>query len=232
VGGLAVVVLYLTAVAYSWPLAPVRILYDGEAPPLPYRWVHPPANLPEGNQTPEPGAGSIALGPAGSQATSLVTGDAQAGMIFRSGAIAPRAGATSVQVTLTPLDPATVSRPPQDLQFDGNAYRADAIYSTGEPIALRMPVTAVLRYPKHATMLLRFAGAGWTPLEAHNVAGSLQIFAATDHLGVFVAAAPATAGRAPWKVYVAVGAAALGGLAAITGLLVRTRRRRLRSTKG
>src|SRR5712692_3991915 len=87
--GLAATALYLVAVEYTWRLAPSRILYEGEAPPLPYRWVHPPPNLTEDNQPPEPGAGSIALSPEGSQSTSVVTGDGQSGVIFRFGAIAP-----------------------------------------------------------------------------------------------------------------------------------------------
>ena len=76
--GLAAAALYLVAVAYTWPLAPIRILYEGEAPPLPYRWVHPPAELSRDNQPPEFGAGRIAFSPQGSQSTSIVTDDGQA----------------------------------------------------------------------------------------------------------------------------------------------------------
>ena len=189
--GAAAAALYLGAVAYTWPLAPVRILYEGEAPPLPYRWVHPPAALSQDNQPPESGAGQIALSPQGSQSTSIVTDDGQAGVIFRFGAIAPRTGATSAQVKVVPLDPAPLPRPPSGLRLDGNAYRVDATYNTGEPIVLRIPMTAVLRYPRHATMLLRLAGETWTTLDAHIVPGSLQIFAGTDHAGVFAAVGPA-----------------------------------------
>jgi hypothetical protein len=227
--GLAASVGYLLAGTFVWPAVPLKILYEGEAPPLPYRWVHPPANLPEPNQPPTPGSGTIALTPAGSQSASVLTDDGQAALILRFGAIAPHAGASSVTVRITPLDPATVSAPPSGLRFDGNAYRMEATYNTGDPIALRAPVTPVLRYPKHATMLLRFSGARWTSLETHVVGGSLQLFGPSDRLGVFVAAAPPTPAPVPWATYAPVAAAAAGVLATLAALILLRRRRPLPS---
>jgi len=222
--GAAAAALYLAAGAYVWPGIPVRLLYEGEAPPLPYRWVRPPANLPEPNQRPESGSGTIPFTPDGSQSASILTDDGQAAVIFRSGAIVPRAGVTSAAVTIIPLDPARVAPAPPGLRFDGNAYRMEAVYRGGTPITLAKPVTAVLRYPRHARMLLRSTGGGWSPLDAHLVAGALQVFASTDRLGVFVAAGPAVSGGIPWPA-VATGAAVVGVvLAAITAL--RRRRRR------
>ncbi len=223
--GVAAAALYLAAVAYTWPLAPIRILYEGEAPPLPYRWVHPPAELAQDNQPPQSGAGQIALTPQGSQSTSIVTDDGQAGVIFRFGAIAPRTGATSVQAKVVPLDPAALPRPPSGLRFDGNAYRVEATYNTGEPVVLSMPMTVVLRYPRHATMLLRLSGEIWTTLDAHIVPGSLQIFAGTDHVGVFAAVGPAGPPPAVWVGYAIAAAAVLGAAAAIAARLLRPRRR-------
>jgi hypothetical protein len=221
----ATAALYLGAVAYTWPLAPIRILYEGEAPPLPYRWVHPPAELSQDNQPPESGAGQIVLSTQGSPSTSIVTDDGQAGVIFRFGAIAPRTGATSVQVKVVPLAPAPLPRPPSGLRVDGNAYRVEATYNTGEPVVLRMPMTVVLRYPRHATMLLRHTGETWTTLDAHIVPGSLQIFAGTDHAGVFAAVAPAGPPPAVWIGYAVAAAAGLGAAAAVAARLLRARRR-------
>ncbi len=223
--GLAAAACYLIAGTFVWPAVPLRILYEGEAPPLPYRWVHPPANLPEANQPPAPGAGNIALTPAGSQSSSLLTDDGQAALIFRFGAIAPRSGASSVEVKITPLDPVALSPAPAGLQFDGNAYRMEATYNTGEPITLLKPVTPVLRYPKHATTLLRYSGAGWTSLETHVVAGSLQLFGPTDRLGVFAAAAARTSPPIAWVRDAAVAAAVAGALAALAALILARRRR-------
>ncbi|HET9000062.1 MAG TPA: hypothetical protein VFP86_10480 [bacterium] len=225
--GLAASVAYLVAGTFVWPAVPPKILYEGEAPPLPYRWVRPPANLPEPNQPPTPGSGTVALTPTGSQSSSVLTDDGQAALILRFGAIAPHGGASSVTIRITPLDPATVSPPPSGLRFDGNAYRMEGTYDTGGPIALLTSATPVLRYPKHATMLLRLSESGWTSLETHVVAGSLQLFGPTDRLGVFVAAAPPATAPVPWARYVPVAAAVAGVLAAIAALSLNRRRRPL-----
>ncbi len=222
--GAAAAALYLVAGAYVWPRIPVRLLYEGEAPPLPYRWVRPPANLPEPNQPPESGTGAIPFTPDGSQSASILTDDGQAAVIFRSGAIVPRAGGTSAAATITPLDPAGVAPAPPGLRFDGNAYRMAAVYRGGTPVTLAKPVTVVLRYPRHGPMLLRSRGDGWSPLDAHVVAGALQVFASTDRLGVFVAAAPAVSGGIPWLA-VAAGAAAVGVILAAIATLRRGQRR-------
>ncbi|HKV44094.1 MAG TPA: hypothetical protein VJT32_05380 [bacterium] len=222
--GAVAAAVYLAAGASTWPQLPTRLLYEGIAPPLPYRWVRPPANLPEPNESPETGQGSITLGASGSPSTSVVTGDGQAGVILRAGAVAPHAGAPSVEVTITPLDPGTLSPPPGGLQFDGNAYRIEATHPAGGSAALQAPVTVVLRYPRHATMLLRSTGTGWTPLEAHVVPGALQIFASADQLGVFIAAAPEGSTGIPSTTTLAVGAAIVG--LALAAFAANRRRRR------
>src|SRR5262249_17569239 len=158
---------YLVVGTQLWPAYPLRLLYEGEAPPLPYRWVRPPANLPEPNQPPSSGSGDIALTPTGSQSASILTDDGQAPLILRFAAIAPRRGASAVTVKLAPLDPRSIAPPPDKLVFDGNAYRMEATYNTGGPVTLVKPATPVLRYPKHATVLLRFSGSGWVALETH-----------------------------------------------------------------
>ncbi len=214
VWGVAAALAYFLAGALVWPGIPVRILYEGTAPPVPYRWVHPPANLASGNQVPQGGVGVIGLSPDGSASASILTDDAQAGVIFPRAAIIPRPRVTSVRVRLTPLDPASIAPPPPGLRFDGNAYRMEATYASGEAIALRRPVTPVLRYPVHATALLRSTGAAWAPLVAKRVEAALQIFAASGALGVFVAAGPAPAPSKPWGAYAAVTAGILAAAAA------------------
>lgn len=223
--GLVAAACYLIAGTYVWPTVPLKILYEGEAPPLPYRWVRPPGNLPEPNQPPLSGAGTIPFTPTGSQSASVLTDDGQAALILRFGAIAPHSGASSVTVRITPLDPNTVGAAPTGLRFDGNAYRMEAAYNTGQPVTLLKPATPVLRYPKHATTLLRSTGAGWVSLETHVVSGSLQLFGPTDRLGVFAAAAPPTT-PLPSARYVSVAAAAAGVLAALAALAAVWRRTR------
>lgn len=222
--GLAAAICYLLAGAQVWPSNPLRLLYEGEAPPLPYRWVRPPANLPEPNQPPASGVGEIALTPAGSQSASVLTDEGQAALILRFGAIAPRPGASTVTVRITPLDPGSVAPPPPNLMFDGNGYRMEATYNTGEAVTLVKPATPVLRYPKHATVLLRSSGSGWVVLETHVVAGSLQLFGPSDRLGVFAAAAPSRTSPLPWPRYAV--ALAVGGVLLALAAAVLARRRR------
>ncbi|HXQ57078.1 MAG TPA: hypothetical protein VOA19_14935 [Actinomycetes bacterium] len=57
--GVGIVVLYLAGAVVSGRASILarRPLLDGLAPPTPYRWVHPPAELAAGNKPPA-GAGS------------------------------------------------------------------------------------------------------------------------------------------------------------------------------
>jgi len=173
---------------------PLRILYDGFAPPPPYRWVRPPARLAAENQPPEAGAGSISLR-GGSEYAAVGTGDGQAFVIFPPGAIAPSTGESAAGITLTPLDPATIGPPPDGMRVDGNSYRIAARYATSQqPVVLRKPVTVILRYPTTGTRVLRSTDSGWIVLPSTNVHTGMQNVAETDRVGVFAAAGPVGGG--------------------------------------
>ena len=225
--------LYLAAALWAQDEGvPLRLLYDGFAPPLPYRWVRPPARLAAENQPPEAGAGSIALR-AGSESeyASIGTGDGQAFVIFPPDAVAPSNNEAAARVTLVPLDPATIGPPPEGTRVDGNAYRIAAAYAASQrPVVLRKPVTVILRYPTTGTGVLRSADSGWTSLHTINVHMALQDVAETDRLGIFAAAAPPGAGPLaflaglPRAVIVALSAA----LGLILVLVLRAVRRRAR----
>lgn len=217
--GLAAALLYLMVAPAVWRDVPARLLYEGEAPPAPYHWVHPPPELARDNQPPSGGTGQIGLNPTGSGSASILTDDAQAGVIFPHDAVAPKPGVTAAVVRIAPVDPATVAPPPAGFVFDGNGYRVDATYQNDGPVGLRRPVTPVLRYPRHATVLLRWSNGRWTMLDTKRVQAALQIFAASDRLGVFVAARPAGGGAGSWLLY---GAAALAVVvAAAIAVIVR-----------
>ena len=213
-GGVAAAAFYLATIVLAWPF-PIRLLYDGLVPLPPYRWVHPPAGRAKDNKPPLLGAGTVQLGPP-SQAAEISTDDDQALVTFPLGIIAPRAGETSVKVMVVPLDPVAVAPAPGERRFDGNAYRIEASYAaSGEPVVLSAPATVVLRYPVHATLLLRAGNSGWIPLKAQLFTGSQQALANTDRLGVFAAATlwnarglPGTGERA-----------CLAGLGAVGGLI-------------
>ena len=184
--GLAVAFFYVGVVAFSRGPAG-RILYDGLAPVAPYRWVHPPIDRAGNNQPPSPGSGAVVLGPQGSQATEISTGDEQALITVPDGAFPPHAGESSVKVTITPLDPATIAPVPPGHAFDGNAYRFEATYAgSGAPAVFTAPLTVVLRYAVHGVAMLRAQDRGWRPLHSTRFDGSQQVLATTDALGVFV----------------------------------------------
>jgi hypothetical protein len=219
--GLAAAALYLLVAPAVWHHFPARLLYEGEAPPAPYRWVQPPPELARDNQAPSGGSGEIGLNAFGSGSASILTDDAQAGVIFPHDAVAPKPGATAAVVRVTPVDPATVAPPPRGLVFDGNGYRVEAAYRGDGPVVLHRPVTPVLRYPRHATVLLRWSGGAWTPLDTKRVQAALQIFAASDRLGVFVAARPRGGGALPWWLYAGAAAVLIAG--AVVTLVMRGR---------
>ena len=220
--GLVATAVYLVTAPLTWRDMPARLLYEGEAPPAPYHWVSPPSDLARDNQPPTGGTGEIGLNPSGSGSASILTDDAQAGVIFPHDSVAPRPGVTAAVVRITPIDPATVAPPPPGLVFDGNGYRVEATYQHGGPIVLRRAVTPVLRYPRHATVLLRWSNGTWTALDTKRVEAALQIFAASDRLGVFVAARPAGGGTS-WVIYAAGAAAALIAAGAIAWTIRTTR---------
>ena len=221
--GLAAAIVYVVVAPYVWRAVPARLLYEGEAPPAPYRWVHPPPSLARDNQAPSGGGGQIGVSATGSGSASILTDDAQAGVIFPHDAVAPQPGVTAAIVHITPVDAATVAPPPSGWVFDGNGYRVEAAYRNGRPIVLRRPVTPVLRYPRHATVLLRWNGGTWTALDTKRIAAGLQVFAPSDALGVFVAARPTGGGSPPWLIYGA-GTLAIVLAAAVALLLIRKRR--------
>jgi hypothetical protein len=190
-GGLAVG-LYLMATTIAFRTGfPVRPLYDGQTPPAPYNWVDPPPEFADGNRQPSEGSAVIELTEEGSAAQSVLTEDTQAQVTLPRGAFPPGRDARAIGITIEPVDPSGLPGPPRGLVFDGNAYRFDATYRpTGEPAELRANADVVLRYPRHATVLLRLEAQGWTRLVTTRIPASLAVVGATGELGTFVAAVP------------------------------------------
>ncbi len=236
--GVAIVLLYLFAAGgrHGTGTAPGRLLLDGVAPLAPYRWMHPPSELARGNQLPAAGAAMLALGPGGSPAASVATDDGQATISLNDNVIAPQAGETSVRVTITPIDPASVAPPPPDMRFDGNAYRFNAVYPLSNRAArLQKPATIVLRYATAATQMSRAAtpGPNWTTIKSTNYPGSLQVLVAdSETLGIFTTLAPRALSyvhRTSWWVYAAVVGAPIAAL--LIGFLPRMLSRRRRGAR-
>jgi hypothetical protein len=233
--GLVVTLAYAAVALWAWG-PPVRPLFDGIGPAQPYRWVNPPAAFAPTNQPPGNATHTVLLTAVGSDAASISTSpDAQAAIILKEGTFPPRKGETAVVVKIDPLDPATIGPPPAGMRYDGNAYRFIAAYKkSGIEPPLTQPATVVLTFPLVATKLLRRDGNVWTDLTASPVATSLQIFANTTKLGVFVAVGPPlntklpSKGTFPAALVISLGAAAA---AVVAGLFARLRGRRRRTAK-
>jgi len=205
--GVAALYLAVAAAGFRSGAVPVRILFDGVAPPPPYRWARPPEELAANNQAPEVGTGTVSLDVTGSVPASATTGDGQATVNVAGRAIPGERGEGSAVVRISPLDPASIGPPPQGLRFDGNAYRIEITYaSSGTQVALRRPLTVALRYATEGTSMVRSLGAGWAVLPATRFGGSLHLLvASSEAAGTFAAAAPQDLPyriRTPWWWYV------------------------------
>ena len=230
--GAVLAALYLAVASWSFKSGhvPVRPLFDGQAPAVPYRWVNKPAHVTGDAGPAEPGQGFIPLTKDGSDPVSVVTKDAQTSIIFQLNAFRPREGEKRINVEITPLDPATLGPPPEGMVFDGNAYELVATYDKSKaPAEVRQPATVLLRYAAAASDLARLEGGEWVPLdETTPQPATLQLFAEVTELGTFapvgeppVDAEPPPGTSTPWWVYAAGGVGAAGALAG----LIRFRRR-------
>jgi hypothetical protein len=221
--GACAIGLYLLAVTTTH--VPVRPLYDGTGPPLPYNWVKPPSGFK--NKKPRAFSQNVDIGKKGSVGANLATDDGQAVLILPEGSFAEHGGDTSIRFRFVPLDPAKVTPPPTGPSPQGNAYAVTAKYlPSGTEAAPAQPITVLLRYPSQATTILRLDGSTWRPLKAQNLASTLQIYANTPKLGTFVAAGGHNNSLILW--YITGGVSAI---AAILGLFLGLRERRARPAR-
>jgi hypothetical protein len=156
--GLLVAAAYLAVAAATHSLVPgVRApLFDGFAPPPPYRWVKPPPELAAGNQPPEPADRTIPLSATGSAATNASTTDAQIIVSLPDGAIPAHDADTSIAMHIAPLDAGTLGPLPPKLRVVSNAYQVTMAYQPSNT-----PVTQVA---SSATIALTASSQGDTLL--------------------------------------------------------------------
>ena len=194
--GLLAVGVFLAGTALSFRLGlPVRPVYDGGTPPAPYRWVDPPQEFADENKQPQAGAAVVELTRRGSEPLGILTGDTQAQATLPEGVFAPTPGAERVRILIQPEDPRDLAPAPAGLTFDGNAYRYSAEYlPEGRAAEAAASLTVVLRYPRHATVVLRLEDRRWVRLPTTRIPASLAVVGESEELGTFVAAAPPSAG--------------------------------------
>lgn len=174
---IAAAIVYVGAIALTMALhsGHARPLYDGFVPPSSYRWVEPPAFFASGNEKPKPVHAAIPLTSGGSRAAGIATPDGQFAIDLNAGAIAPRPGATSVTVDITPVAPRELGALPSSLRGNGNAYRVDMHYEPGGQSVRRFtaPGTLLVEIPELGSDLYRSStGTGWIAIAAHPVGAS------------------------------------------------------------
>jgi hypothetical protein len=205
----AVVYLALAVVSFTYGALPTLPLYDG-ASVGPYRFVKAPKALAEFNRPPFSFRERFPLPSDGFRALTAATLDNQATINLPDGAVEPMPGETEIEVSIDPLDPASLGSPPQRAGYDGNAYRFTGRYAaSGEPLRLRVAcpagtapggsahcLTVVIHYAfgpvlgRGDTRIYRQADGGWSALPTKDVPSILHGYASTGTLGTFVSAGP------------------------------------------
>lgn len=199
--GMAVALVYAATALVSGRLSPLarQPLLDGLAPPTAYRWVEPPPELAATNQEPTPGTFGAKLGSKGSKTEVFTTDDAQVTLILPEGSFASAEGQKSVEVTIEPVAPSSVSEPDAPLHLVGNVVLIDATYQpSGDEANLADPATVVLVYPLLAndhgdhSMIRSRTGRTWRTLQTDDLPSIQQAGADIEQLGYLsVAGQPA-----------------------------------------
>ncbi len=247
--GGALALAYVVTVGVTVGLHPgrVRPLYEGFSPPATYHWVNPPTLFEHNNQKPTVTHATVKLGPDGSLATGIQTDDAQLVLGMAAGAVPRHGSDTSVAVTITPLDPATLAPLPSPNRANGNAYQVAMVYRPSGVAVTRLAAAGasmVLIVPEVGHVLFVDAPSGtppgssaghgpWISVPAHPIPPTDLTLGATMRVpGYYLAGTtlpPLAFGGGSSTPVVAV-SAAVGVLAVVViggaFLLIRRRRRR------
>ncbi|MEA2675169.1 MAG: hypothetical protein QOI92_2361 [Chloroflexota bacterium] len=166
--GLGLVV--LVRIRDPWPAPP---LYDGVVVIAPYVWLDPP-----------PGELGGALGTSDkivvsggqNRIVAVATGEEppQAQILATPGALVLSTGATSLTVSITPIEPV---QPVSDGYIDGNVYRFVVVDQLGRPATAPASayVSIFLRPANPADAdgtIERFDGSSWVPIESSSEGGA------------------------------------------------------------
>ena len=206
--GVGIVALYLAGAAVSGRASILarRPLLDGLAPPTPYRWVSPPPDLAASNKPPASTRFTVELTAEGSQLGAFSTSDGQVNLVLSQGAVPPRSGQRGVEVTIEPVDPATLGPAPSGLVTAGNAYQIQASYQpSGDQVETLAGQSSIgLVYPLLNTavadpgghqVLSSADGQAWESLSSADTPGTHQVSAGLDRTGyVVVGVAPSAGG--------------------------------------
>jgi hypothetical protein len=187
--GLGLVAALAVQVADRSPTPP---LFDGVIVTEPYVWLDPPPGHPGGAQgTSE----TIEVRAGKNRIVAVYTPELtpQVQLLATPGTLTLPAGATSLTVTITPIEP---EQPVTDGYVDGNVYEVDVVDQDGNPATAPASagVTLIMRSADPtlvSAMIERFDGTAWLPLETSS-AGPAGFLAIVTEFGEFAVVASGT----------------------------------------
>ena len=157
--------------------APVGVpLYDGVVVQEPYRFLHP-----TGDQAGSPASFSATVQVTGSESPTVVAATtespAQAQVIGQEGAFVLTPSATSLLVSVTPIEPPP---PPEGGSIAGNVYRFSVTDQAGTALAIKPCdgcISLVMRAPDGVGVasIQRFADGAWQRVETLH-AGMVALY--------------------------------------------------------
>jgi len=167
--------------------APVGVpLYDGVVVPDPYVYLHP-----TGDEPGDPSSYTATEDVTGNQspvfAAATEESPPQAQLVAMEDAFQLNAGTTSLNVSITPVDPVT---PPTTGTLAGNVYRFAVTDDAGQPVAPKPCEacrTLVLRAPDTVTegRVQHFADGAWTDVKTDHAGFAAMYQSNLEALGDF-----------------------------------------------
>lgn len=216
-----------------------RPLFDGFAPPAPYRWVKPPPEFPD-NQPPTSAERTIPVTGQGSEAANASTTDAQIIVTLPQGAIPGHPPDTAVLLRIVPLDAAAAALLPAGMRAVSNAYQVSIAYQPSQAAVARVDPAAIIALTAASDgdglLYLAPGSQQWQPVQARSFGNTLgqtgpfhgpgdYVVTASPAVATTTSAAATAAqrGGSGGAVLVAVGLAAVAAAIGAT-LFLRSRR--------
>jgi hypothetical protein len=183
-------VLLLTRVALPGGARP---LYDGFAPPAPYRWVNPPAALKSNNQAPVGGNGHVERSDGKDASLAFETTDGQASLTAEIATLGLTAADTGADGQLVPLDPTSYGPLPGGQAPSGNVYRVTILArpSGREISTLVKPASLSLELANSAGTSLYTSRDGKTWRKLPSSIGQPFVIGNVTETGYYVLGGPA-----------------------------------------
>ena len=189
--GAALAVLYAAVVVVTSLTTghPVRPLFDAAGGAVPYKWVNAPWYVASTNIKPRPSHQDIAFENGASPQTGVTSDDAQVILNLPQGALPPRSGETAVRMSFTPLDPKKLTKPPDPMRPNGNAYQVQMAYQpSGAPLdGLTKSGNVVMVVPDEADrMLFSEDGKSWSELPTQTLGDPTTVGSAFNTAGYYL----------------------------------------------